>query len=348
MSMLNFLHRPLKILIDPRLFICRYQSQRLLDLLNKKAAIEVEHNDELEKLPLQNTIEWNKKIKFYRMRNEEKNALKLFEIGIRKYEFQPDYITYISILEICKDIKDIDSGHYIHRLINKSSVRDNSRIQSLLMEVYMKCGDVDSARDMFDLLKHRTVVEYNALMTAYNTHQYPQRTIDLFYEMREKDKIKPNNTSSMLFFQACVKLQLFEQGKALHEELKQKTSAYLKNKELSNQIIAMYIASGDYTIAEEYFNQIKEPNVSNYVALMNYYNKLKNWERTIQLYDQMKMQRKIQSDIATYLAVLTAIKEMNNIDKAKQVKEDILKQNLWQNHVEIQKLLEEILKISDK
>jgi hypothetical protein len=29
----------------------------------------------------------------------------------------------------------------------------------------MKCGDVDCAREMLDLLKHRTVVDYNALMT---------------------------------------------------------------------------------------------------------------------------------------------------------------------------------------
>jgi pentatricopeptide repeat protein len=31
--------------------------------------------------------------------------------------------------------------------------------------MYMKGGDMDSAREMFDLLKHRTVVECNALMT---------------------------------------------------------------------------------------------------------------------------------------------------------------------------------------
>ncbi len=107
----------------------------------------------------------------------------------------------------------------------------------------------------------------------------------------------------------------------------------------------MYIASGDYSIAEEYFNQIKEPNIQNYVGLMNYYNEIKNWERTLQLYDQMNMQRKIQADISTYLAVLLAIKELNNIDKAKQIKEDLLKQNLWQDHIEIKKLLKDILKI---
>jgi len=48
--------------------------------------------------------------------------------------------------------------------------------------------------------------------------------------MREKDKIKANSMSYMLYFQACIKLKLFEQGKAMHEELKQKTSTYMKNK----------------------------------------------------------------------------------------------------------------------
>lgn len=31
--------------------------------------------------------------------------------------------------------------------------------------MYTKGGDIDSAREMFNSLKHRTVVEYNALMT---------------------------------------------------------------------------------------------------------------------------------------------------------------------------------------
>lgn len=133
MSILNSLRYPLKNLFHPRLFIYRYQSQKILDLLNKKTPIELETNDELENLPCDSTIEWNKKLKFYRMRGDEKKALKLFEIGVRKYQFQPDYITYISMIEICKDIKDIDNGRYIHRLVLKSSGRENSRIQTLLM-----------------------------------------------------------------------------------------------------------------------------------------------------------------------------------------------------------------------
>lgn len=68
------------------------------------------------------------------------------------------------------------------------------------------------------------------MSSAYNNHQYPERTIALFYEMRGADNIKANNVSYMLVFQACIKLKEFEKGKAIHEELKQRTSTYLKNK----------------------------------------------------------------------------------------------------------------------
>lgn len=48
--------------------------------------------------------------------------------------------------------------------------------------------------------------------------------------MRDKEKMKPNNVTYMLFFQACIKLNAFDQGKALHEELKEKVPQYIKNK----------------------------------------------------------------------------------------------------------------------
>ena len=140
MSMVNVLRRPLRLLMNSRLLLHRHQSQQMLDTLNEKKTLERESNDQLESVPLENTIDWNKKLKFHRMRGEEKIALKLFEIGVRKYQYQPDFITYVSMLEICKDIKDLDSGRYVHRLILKSSVRDNSRVHSLLMVGSSACS----------------------------------------------------------------------------------------------------------------------------------------------------------------------------------------------------------------
>lgn len=142
MSLWNFVRHPLKSVLTPRLLLlCRHQSQTIAELLDRKAPVEVQPNDELENLPCADTIEWNKKLKAYRMRGEGPKALKLFEVGVRKHRFQPDYITYISMLELCKEIKDVDNGRYVHRHIWNSPVRDNSRIQSLLMVLArIRCG----------------------------------------------------------------------------------------------------------------------------------------------------------------------------------------------------------------
>lgn len=131
--MIKVVRQPLKFLSNFQMFIIRCQSQKTLALLNSKSPIELDVDDELEKLQIENTIDWNKKLKFYRMRGESKRALKLLEIGIRKYQFQPDYITYVSMIELCKEIKDLENGRYVHRQVYHSSVNGNSRIQNLLM-----------------------------------------------------------------------------------------------------------------------------------------------------------------------------------------------------------------------
>lgn len=109
----------------------------------------------------------------------------------------------------------------------------------------------------------------------------------------------------------------------------------------------MFLASGDFSTGEELFKQIKEPNVQNYVMLMNYFNTKENWQQTIELYEQMKQQRKIQADVSTYLNVLAAVKQLKNLDKAKEIQNEILKQNLWQNHEDIKNILNEIFQLGN-
>jgi hypothetical protein len=112
---------------------------------------------------------------------------------------------------------------------------------------------------------------------------------------------------------------------------------------LVNQLIALYLAAEDWTMAEELFGQVKEPNVSNYVGLMTHYNHVGKWPQTLQLYDQLKGQRRIQPDVATYMCALTAVKQSKQIEKGKEIETDIIKQNIWQNHVDLQRVLKETL-----
>ena len=101
----------------------------------------------------------------------------------------------------------------------------------------------------------------------------------------------------------------------------------------------MYLASDNFSLAEEYFKQIKEPNLENFRGLIDGYSQAKNYEAILQLYDQLKSQRKIQVDVPIYVTVLTACKQLNNSTKIQEIRDDLTKQNLWLNHPDIEKFL---------
>ena len=58
--------------------------------------------------------------------------------------------------------------------------------------------------------------------------------------MREKHQMKSNTVSNILYIQACIMLQSFDLGKALHEEIKQKLPNYFKNKVRETEIAMEY------------------------------------------------------------------------------------------------------------
>lgn len=109
---------------------------------------------------------------------------------------------------------------------------------------------------------------------------------------------------------------------------------------MANQIITVYLTCEDFLRAEELFQQIKEPILQNFNGMMSYYNKISRWQQTVELYDKMKAQRKIQLDVTSYVNALTAVNELKNVDKKMEIQADILKQNLWQNHDDIKKFFQ--------
>ena len=123
--------------------------------------------------PNVNTIQWNKTIRTHQQNGNYQQALKLFQIGIEKKTFQPNSVTYLTILDICKELKSLPTLRTIHNLIDSSQNHDddisnNPRIRSLLMDVYIKCQDVDSAYRVFQSMNERNLIDYCGLMTGFN------------------------------------------------------------------------------------------------------------------------------------------------------------------------------------
>ena len=121
-----------------------------------------------------NTIQWNKTIRNHQINGNYQQALKLFQLGIEKKTFQPNSVTYLTILDVCKELKSVSTVRTIHQLIDSSKdfnddISNNSHIRSLLMDVYIKCQDLDSAYRVFESINERYLINYCALITGQNS-----------------------------------------------------------------------------------------------------------------------------------------------------------------------------------
>lgn len=87
--------------------------------------------------------------------------------------------------------------------------------------MYSKAGDFETAEEiLLDLVRsscnpdHIDPTAFSILMTGYNLHHQPRKTLITFNRVQNPDAI-----SYLLVFQACAQSKDLEQGKRLVEKL---------------------------------------------------------------------------------------------------------------------------------
>lgn len=283
-----------------------------------------------------NTIQWNKMIKNYQISGNYQQALKLFQVGIEKQTFQPDSNTYLTLLDICKQLKSLPTLRTIHQLIDSSKnlqdISKNSHIKSLLMDVYIKCDDIDSAYRVFQSMNERNLIDYCGLMTGFNNHKQYEKTLELSKEIPLSIKYS-SSILCTLILQACTQLKQYNDGYKIHENIKK--DLILKDKIFRNELLNFYLKFHQEKQALDIFNQYQQ-TIIDYSLLMKYYNRQYQPEKTIDLYYRLKKQSNIQIDHIIYVLVLQAIANGCCLYTSEQISNDIKK---FGTHIDVNNAL---------
>jgi hypothetical protein len=255
-----------------------------------------------------NTIQWNKTIRAHQINGNYQQALKLFQIGIEKKTFEPNSVTYLTILDICKELKSLSTLRTIHHLIDSSKndeeIYNNPRIRSLLMHVYIKCQDLDNAYRVFQSMNERNLIDYCALMTGFNNQGEYSKTFELSKQIPPSIKFSSAIVCTLIL-QACTQLKLYDDGYKIHQNGKD----FLSNdKMFRNELLNFYLKFNQekqiLDIFEKYQNQ---QTIVDYSLLMKFYNRQYQPEKTIDLYYRLRNHSHIQIDHIIYVLVLQAI-----------------------------------------
>uniref|UniRef100_A0A5B7BSG4 Uncharacterized protein n=1 Tax=Davidia involucrata TaxID=16924 RepID=A0A5B7BSG4_DAVIN len=181
-------------------------------------------------MPRKNVISWTTMITGYVQDGQSEEALRIFSRMQVASGIKPNQGTFVNVLGACSNLAGLGEGQQIHQTISKTIYHDTPFVVSALINMYSKCGELGTARKMFDdgLTSQRDLVSWNGMIAAYAHHGCGKEAICLFKEMRNLG-FKPNDVTYVGLLSACSHAGFVEEGLKYFDELVRDRSVQVKD-----------------------------------------------------------------------------------------------------------------------
>ncbi|KAI8558505.1 hypothetical protein RHMOL_Rhmol04G0099500 [Rhododendron molle] len=140
-----------------------------------------------------------------------KEALVTFQ-EMKLSGLEPDSTTLVSFLPACSHLAALQHGACGHCYSIVSGFSMDTSICNALIDMYSKCGKVDTARLVFDRMHTRDIVSWNAMIFGYGIHGLGKKAVLLFHDM-EIAGLRPDDVTFICLLSACSHSGLVDEGK---------------------------------------------------------------------------------------------------------------------------------------
>lgn len=163
-------------------------------------------------MPVKNVRSWTAMISGFVQCGKPKEAINMFtkmeEKGVKANE-----VTVVAILAACADLGALDLGTRIHEYSSKSGFQGNIHICNTLIDMYMKCGCLKDAHEVFGGIKEPTVISWSAMIQGLAIHGQAEQALEFFSKMVQTG-VRPNGVTFVGLLHACSHLGLIDEGHA--------------------------------------------------------------------------------------------------------------------------------------
>lgn len=140
-----------------------------------------------------------------------KEALVTFQ-EMKLSGLEPDSTTLVSFLPACSHLAALQHGACGHCYSIVSGFSTDTSICNALIDMYSKCGKVETARLVFDRMHARDIVSWNAMIFGYGIHGLGKKAVLLFHDM-EIAGLRPDDVTFICLLSACSHSGLVDEGK---------------------------------------------------------------------------------------------------------------------------------------
>ncbi|KAL7609643.1 hypothetical protein Lser_V15G11417 [Lactuca serriola] len=253
-------------------------------------------------IPLKNIISWNSIISGLVYNEKHSEAIHLFDT-MQNAKIDPDAVTLVNLLQICKHFTDPLICKSIHTVIIRRNHELNDLVVNTLVDTYAKCNLIFIAHKLFSLINIHDVVSWSTMIAAFTYCGFPHEAIRVFHEMMIDSQHKPNAITMLNLIEACSydsDLKLPKSGQGIAIRL-----GFASDAIVGTSILDMYAKYGDIMTSKKVFEMISNKNVVSYSAMIGAYGMNGVPHSALSLLTEMESHG-VKPNSVTILSVLSA------------------------------------------
>lgn len=113
-----------------------------------------------------------------------------------------DEFTLTTVLSTCGTLGFDKRGKQLHSCIIKSGFVSDLAAGNALISMYAKCGNMNDAIKIFNLMPDHDIVSWNTLISVHHLHRQGDQALDVMKNM-EMNGIKPDDITFVLTISSC-------------------------------------------------------------------------------------------------------------------------------------------------
>ncbi|KAK1390337.1 Pentatricopeptide repeat-containing protein [Heracleum sosnowskyi] len=163
-----------------------------------------------DSIPEKDVVTWSAMISGYAQLGQFTETLTLFQEMLQK-EVRPDEVTFVSVISACTHLAALSQGKWVHTYLRKNGFKINAILGTTLIDMYMKCGCVENAQEVFHGMEEKGVSSWNALILGFAMNGVVEKSLETFSIMK-KYGVEPNEITFVAVLSACRHMGLVEEG----------------------------------------------------------------------------------------------------------------------------------------
>ncbi|TVU28417.1 hypothetical protein EJB05_19934, partial [Eragrostis curvula] len=180
----------------------------------------------------------------------------------------PNVSVIVMAIQACGALGSLVRGKQMHTIATVLGFERNATVCNCLIDLYGKCGSMDSSRRVFDTTICRDQVSWNTIISSYVRFGLCEEALDMIVQMQESGFTVDRFTLGS-GVAACAHLGDINSGRAFH--------GYLIRRALDTDVIRgsalvdMYGKCGNMELARLAFYRMDERNYVSWDALLSGY-----------------------------------------------------------------------------